>query len=247
MKKSVQKKTNRSSPRTRQLNTPEVYADHVVELIESATPRKRKLLSKEGIFSKVVRDETIKTIRSCASNKKCRKVVREQIRATTSRVKKPLQRIVGVSHSFVNYKSKPKMCKQISADLHQDSCRMLGLISVSTQMPNRRRTKDGVLEPLYILQRSIKELHQFLLEHAGAKIGLVTFGKLRPNNVKLQHAMKWLQCICDICNNVESLLKAIRLSMSRAGVEVPDYFYSAKKIAESSICSRLKYNTKCVS
>ena len=59
-------------------------------------------------------------------------------------------------------------------------------------------------------------------------------------------AMKWVQCSCDICTNIEALLKGTRAHMCRHNHHVEDILFSAKDLVESTLCSMHKFNERCL-
>ena len=85
----------------------------------------------------------------------------------------------------------------------------------------------------------------FKRKYPTINIGLILFRKLRPKEVKLPEAMKWIQRACDICTNVENL-KAIRSNMVREEFSFPEFMESAKTLAESTLCNMDMFSQKCI-
>lgn len=226
---------------------PELYTRHVDDLIEKATPRKKRLLQQKGIFKKKTRNAIIKTVKEVSSVKSGKKLVIEAIRKNNDRVRKPLAKVFGIAKSSLCYKSKDRALHRIPGALRSKIEDFYKSIDVSTEIPNKRRKKSAANKPLYILQKSVAATYkEFCLLFPEAKIGIITFSKLRPVNVKLMRAMKWLQCACDLCTNMDSLLKAVRVSMYRSGIEVPNIMSGAKSLCESTLCGMYTYNSKCL-
>ena len=52
----------------------------------------------------------------------------------------------------------------------------------------------------------------------------------------MKHA-QYFQCLCDVCDNVDMLLAAIKTSMSRNGVLVPQELMDKSSLVKNSVCS----------
>ena len=225
-------RAQRLQERTR-LKDPEAYASHVESLIETATPRKRKQLEVKHILKKKARTEIVNTVKSVSKTTKGKGLVLDALRKIRSHVKRPLARLFGISKGSVFYKTKGRntvkkvtdYVRKVVSDYYQS-------LEVSTQIPNKQRKKTGTNGPVFVLQNGIVETYNdFRLAHSTIKIGMITFLKLRPRNVRLMRAMKWMQCVCEICTNLETLLKAIRFSLTRHNFDVSECLASAKQLA----------------
>lgn len=110
---------------------------------------------------------------------------------------------------------------------------------VSVTYPNK--TRGG--QPITILRQSrVDTFKQFKLEFSHIAISQSSFNKLKPKSVKLMKQAKWLQCLCDVCDNISMLVKSIKLSMSRHQFDIPEFFQSEYSLAKATVCDIFKYD-----
>ena len=251
--KKTQCKAGKSNlkPRTakkekRQSLDPLEYAAHVDTMIKQATPQERKELEKRNIHPAKVRETVTQIVKSVSAKKNIRKAVIAQIHQSKIKGKKTVARVLGIPYSTLNYKKVMKRKSHITASVKQTVDEFYKDIEVSTLIPRKRRTQQAN-GYLYVLQKTVIQTYKsFKRKYPAINIGLISFLKLRPKEVKLQKAMKWIQCACDICTNVENLLKAIRSNMMREECSFPEFMESAKALAESTLCNMDMFSQTCI-
>ena len=118
-------------------------------------------------------------------------------------------------------------------------------IEVSTCYPNKRKNAK---EAVYVLKDSGPRTYQhFLNSHPEIKMSSSTFWNLRPKKiVKKKSAAKWLQCLCDVCENIDLLIKAIKGSLMRSKMEVPSFLETRFKLCASTLCHPRVFVVKCL-
>ena len=99
------------------------------------------------------------------------------------------------------------------------------------------KTKSGKV--LRILKYSLRKTCQTSkIEHPEAKVSRGTFIKLRPTEIRLMRQAKWFQCLCDICDNIQLLCRAIKTSMLRSNPtqKIPAFLTDDLELAKEVVC-----------
>jgi hypothetical protein len=105
---------------------------------------------------------------------------------------------------------------------------------VTTTYPNENPSG----QPLRIMKYSRKRTYNmFRDEFPTHKISKTIFDSIKPKSVKLMKHAKWLQCLCDICDNVTMVCRAIKLSMQRSNMVAPAFLSDELLIAKETVCS----------
>ena len=108
---------------------------------------------------------------------------------------------------------------------------------VLTIYPNK--TKNGKI--LRVLKDTVRKTYEMFISEFGPLMKSTTFHKLRPNEVKLRR-IYYLQCICDPCDDVESLLHSIRQPMCKEELECPHFLSDISMFAKACVCSFDSYD-----
>ena len=135
-------------------------------------------------------------------------------------------------------------------------------MDVSTSFPNKTKSKSS----LDVLKDTVtKTFKKVQLAHPDVKIGLSTSRKLKPRHVKKQSQAKMLQCVCDVCENMELFIcitacENIELficntaSMSKNGIEIPQVLQKQHHgvhkrsigLGLSTLCHKYIHKPKCL-
>lgn len=78
---------------------------------------------------------------------------------------------------------------------------------MSTCLPLKKRVKND--KPQHILNQTLEVTNEQFLQENGELVKKSKFQEFRPENVKLQGAHHWNQCLCPYCVNVELKLSSL--------------------------------------
>lgn len=163
--------------------------------------------------------------------------------------KSAVSRNLGISRTTLN-RVRTTGSKKTSPEVRQVVAEFFTQMNVSTTYPNKTKSQH----PLYVLKDSAHSLYKkFQQSHPHLGISFTTFWKLKPKYVKKQSAAKLLQCVCDICENIELLLTCISASITRSVLETPEFLKRGKtterramELALSTLCHRSLYSRACL-
>lgn len=121
-----------------------------------------------------------------------------------------------------------------------------------TVYPNKKRRDRKTCEPLRVLNMTRKKLYVKFCEETGENISLSTFWRNKPRGIKRKSAARMLQCVCDICQNVELILNSIKVSMTRNNYIIPEILQDTNSlpitsaVALATLCQSRLYLPKCL-
>ena len=231
----------KNKPSTPCPSTPNSKTEFINNMIETATPTTSEKLSEKKIYTRRERDAKDSVANAAKSVVKDSKV-RKKLLAEMKGNKKAISETLNLSRNHFYYKSQKGSNPKVSHQLMQDAIKFYSREDVTTRYPNKRKN-------LLVLKQSRAKTHKmFLEENPGCSISLSSFIKLQPKHVKLMRAGKWLQCLCDICENVQMICRSIRLSTVRSNMpsECSSIFEPGKELelCKLTVCSL--HNDRCV-
>ena len=238
-KQKIQVKNRRQYLRRCQNNatnipsTPNSKIQLITSIIESATPTTAEKLSEVKLFKLRDRDAQHDIVKATGEAVKANPPVRRSLlpRLQTAN-KKAVSEVLGVSRTHFYFKSKRGSKPKTSNETREKVIQFYTRADISTQYPNKYKN-------FLVLRQSQKRTHAlFLAEYPQHKMSKTTFYKLRPKQVKLMKASKWLQCLCDVCDSVQLIVKSIRASLIRSCTAVPDEFQHGNEmeLAAATVC-----------
>ena len=238
-------------------DSPDKFVDAVENLINSATPRKKKALAAKNILPSSERNAhyaIVKCSKELAAEDKNvkQKLILKLKRMPSKEVSKTnIASGLGVSRQALYKQSRHGKRTQICTEVKQIVKEFYYRMDVSTSMPNKRRAGS---DSLYVLKDTKKKTFaRFIEENPTIKIRGTAFWKLKPKNVKKCGAAKMFQCVCDICENISLVVQTIRASMICSNMEVPLLLNNqsgtdnmARSLAFATLCSKKVHNPKCL-
>lgn len=149
----------------------------------------------------------------------------------TNSNKSAVSKELGLTRNHFYYKSKkgenprtlPVLIEQVIAFYNRDD--------IVTTYPNKSRNGKPIRVIKYTRQQTFKRVK---IEHPDhTKIGQSTFDKLKPSDIKLRKHAKYLQCLCDFCDNITMLHNAIKASILRHDLTIPAYMSENIELAKA--------------
>lgn len=196
--------------------------EKISHMIDRATPKSKASLERRNLYRSKVRKNIVDTLNTLTKSHK-KEVVRT-LRRSDGLDKKAVSKIIGVRRPTLSYKPKGGRSKnhlKVTPSVQEVIANFYKLPEISTQMPNKRRSGPS---NVYILNNTIlKTYREFKIAHPDVSIGVTQFLKHKPKCVQLLKKFKWMQCVCDICFNIQSLISAISASMARHNFILPDW------------------------
>ncbi|XP_052084922.1 uncharacterized protein LOC127722119 [Mytilus californianus] len=216
--------------RTALPNTPVKFAKIVKNLVENATPMKRRSMEKIGIKSGKIRLNGIPTdIKASSEGKSALKTIAKSLVHESKRF---LSKQLALNRRTIT-RVISKMGKQKGTTVGKEGIQnFYKREDIARILPQKRfATKDG---PGYGMQISVKAAHsKYLAENHAKPVSLGKFAALRPKNVRKLAASHREYCACVYCVNIRYKL----LVLSRT---VKDS--SKKKTCEKDILDILLCN-----
>ena len=199
--------------------TPTTKAKQIIIQIESATPNTSGLLSASGIEKQRQRaaDKAIVLAATQAVKEKhARKSLFPHLRSSN---KKAVSETLQCSRSHFYNVSKKGCNAKLSDETIQEVVNFYKGSDVVTTLPYKTRNGKVLRVMKYTRQRAY---NIFMEQHTGVPVSQSTFNRLKPSDIKLMKAAQWVQCVCDICENITSLIRGIVSSMRQSHHDVPD-------------------------
>ena len=222
-------------------STPKSTTKAIKNTTDAATPRTTAQLASQNIKKSKERAADASITRATTQSMKSRDVRREivdNMKGHEKINKSAVCRGLNLSRTHLYYKSrrgaKPKTA-DATIKLVTD---FYGREDVSTIYPNK--TKNGKI--LRVLKDTVRKTYEMFISEFGPLMKSTTFHKLRPKEIKLRRRSQYLQCICDPCDNVESLLHSIRQSMCKEELESPHFLSDISLFAKACVCSFDNYD-----
>lgn len=215
--------------------TPKSKIKLVTTIIENATPTTSKLLSNEKLEKYRKRSADAAIVSAAASLTQSDKVIKKKLLPQLSSYTniKAVSESLGVSRKAFYFKSGKGKSPRVSQNTITIIQKFYRQEDVTTTYPNK--TKNG--KTLRVMKYTRKNTYRmFMDEHPEVKIGLTTFNKLKPRDIKLMKHAKWFQCLCEICDNVKNISRSIRLSFQRSHMEPPVFLTDEMDLAKASVC-----------
>lgn len=214
-------------------STPNSKTKFIVDIIEKATPSTSAQLASSNIKKSRERDATNTIVEAASSTMRSEKSARKSLLPhLKAGNKKAVSSVLGISRNHFYYKPQkgktprtPQDVSRLVADFYQRE-------DVVTVYPNKQR--NGTV--LRVLKSTRKRTYRKFKSEYDVKIGKTTFDKLKPRNVKLMGKARWLQCLCDVCDNVTMILRAVKSSMANKKINVPDHLADEISLAKSVVC-----------
>lgn len=105
---------------------------------------------------------------------------------------------------------------------------------ITVTYPNNSKSGKTIKVMKYTLKRTY---NMFLAEFSDYKISKTTFDKLKPASVKLMKTAKWLQCLREICDKVNLMIRAINMSFQRTNLDLPECLLDEVSAARATVRS----------
>ena len=224
-------------------STPNSKAKEIMEAIEKSTPRTSEKLTEFGVEKLRSRMAGRAIVEAASTAVKSDKTVRRSlIPLLRNANKKAVSEILGISRTHFNYHSKMGTNPRLTKTALERIVLFYSSSEVVTTCPYK--SKSGKV--IRIMKYTRKEAYKIFREaHADIKIGQTTFNKLKPSSIKLMKAAQWVQCICEICENIRSVISAIAQSMKRSFHDVPAEFAHTTDLVKLTVCD--VNSAKCLS
>lgn len=251
MRKSRAKKSKLSSQNLVLPSTPNSKAKFIADLVESTTPTTSAKLAEKNLQKSSIRTAERKILDAAAVAIRKPIIRRDliQILNTTANTNKnAISKILQTPRSGFYYKSSKGSCPRTAVSTVQVVTQFYLCETVTTTYPNK--TKNGKI--LKVLKFSRKQTFKlFRSQHPEISISKTTFDKLKPSEVKLMKHSKWMQCLCEVCENVKNLSQAVKTSMEHHSMAAPSFLGAGNELdlARHTVCDSLKslecLNRKC--
>lgn len=147
--------------------------------------------------------------------------------------KSAISRILGISRNSFYYKSLKGANPRVTRATLEHVVTFYNSEDITTTYPNKQRNGQVFRVLKYSREQTFK---MFAQEYPEDKIGKTTFHALKPKGIKLMKHARWFQCLCDICDNVTMLMRAIRLSMQRSEIQPPSCLNNEIELAKAVVC-----------
>jgi len=222
-----------------QILTPKRRAQRIIDDVESATPRTSQALKSNNISKlkeRTAEAEVLNAAKSTAKNKRVRKMFVGELSGSSN--KKAASEALGIPRSSFYFKSTKGSKPHTSTETKSIITQFYHRQDISTIYPNK--TKSGKV--LIVMKYSRKRTYNlFKAAHPSVKTKKSTFDKLKPQQIRLMKSAKYLQCLCDICDNVKLLCVAIKASMLRTNLSAPLFLDNELDLTKETVCSLRNY------
>ena len=213
-------------------STPNSKAALINDWLENATPHSAEVFKSHNLKDSRERhaDAVITDAAATVVKSKCiRKKLLPELRSAN---KSAVSQRLGISRKSFYHRSQKNKNPRIKHDVVNKVLDFYNREDITTTYPNK--TRSGKI--LKVLKFTCKQTYNKFVAEYGIKISQSTFNKLKPRDIKLMRSAKFLQCLCDICDNVGMLRKAINSSLSRHGI-TSFALESDLAIAKAAVCS----------
>ena len=236
--------------------SPRKYASTIIDLIETATPRKRKAID-GGLKSrkKVMPENNTGTVfreMMMKLKKKRGKKDREFKRsmAKTFSVMKNYRLMRSCSRELgIRWNLLVKSCKHsrnVDDEKNTSSLPRETRTAVhnyyntqSTTLPDKKAVSKKTMKQKQILHRPIVSLYkEFRALNPDTKVGPSTFHKLRPKHIVPARYTKYRGCLCEYYANVELKLKTLNSTAQRVQQKLSKLTKNAYDVAKVTMCPR---------
>lgn len=233
--------------------TPNKYAKAIVNLIDTASPHKKQALENEHIGTTANKRAASTSIVFATTSamsfedKSVKKSLVKELRRQPH--KNAVSTFLPVSKSTLHRRPCGKSGRPTLPD---DTIQLIrdfySRNENVTIFPNKRRGKSPA-QPLRVLNYSKKKLFAvFKQEYPDKQVSISSFWKYKPTSIKRKRAARLLQCVCDVCENVSLILIAIRTSLQRSDLEIPDIIMNAdhQALGFLTLCDSKQHFPQCL-
>ena len=96
---------------------------------------------------------------------------------------------------------------------------------------------------LKIIKYSLRKCYDMLrATHPHLLIKKTNFCKLRLMSVKLIKSARYVQCLCDVCDNEVMICQAIATSIQRKSYDVSDIMKDRALLTKSTLCNARRFD-----
>ena len=214
--------------------TPNSKAKSIADTIERATPTTSGCLKARGI-EKTRQRIADKAIVDAAAKGMKEKVVRKSLLPLLKTAnKKAVSTTLNISRTHFYTKSRKGVNPRLSKQTMEAVIKFYTSHDVSSPSPNKTKSGRAIRVLKFILKDVYEMFKAAFPEHV---ISLSAFKGLRPRSqVKLMKSAAWVQCACGICENLESIVKAINSSIARKKLNTVEILSSKYSLAKASVC-----------
>lgn len=218
-------------------STPRSKAKLITTMIETATPTTSGLLQRSCIKKSSERAAETAIAEATSQVIKKKTVKRALLPKLKDCNKSAVSKRLGMPRGAFYYTSQKGKNPKTTAATIQQIIDYYNREDIITIYPNK--TKNG--QVIKTLKHTKKKTYTMFVQEFGRLTGETNFAKLRPRSIKLRKQSKYLQCICDPCDNVQMLSRAIRLSMVKADIDPPTFLNDDMLLAKASVCDFNNY------
>lgn len=176
------------------------------------------------------------TKKTMAKSREVKRRLLEEFRAVEICNKTVLARTMSISRAALFHRVREKKERGIGEANKQVIREFYCRNDVSTVYPTQWKSmkRSG---PIHVLKQGGKKAYSiFKQEYPDISVSFSSFWSLRPKIVKMQSAGRWLQCLCDTCDNIEMLLKSIKGSFAYSSLAIPDQFLTKFTLVAATLC-----------
>ncbi|XP_033752596.1 uncharacterized protein LOC117336235 isoform X2 [Pecten maximus] len=243
--------------------SPSKFADVVSGLVSNATPRKKLALSNKGLDSSETKknlDNILQSIKDVdldmrGRDRESRMKRKSFIGSLSEHVKKrhgmtsTFSAALGIQRKYFSQgclkeqkKRKDCIAKETEESIQNFFCQD----NVSTNLPNKKNIKKDAVE-CRVIQGSLHSVwNKWKEANPNKAISYDKFTKLKPKVVKTQKHRKYLQCLCEYCENLR--LKMVAINKLSQEQKPTLKMKSIQEAVEKTLCPRTGpfHSLKCI-
>ena len=247
------KKTNNPSPAKRKRlsrarasisNDPVQYAQTVNDLVNKASPRKKKLLERSTgnrNWKSLVTDELANKFKELRKSRKKKDLELKRAVGSTLKIgkkykmQKKICKELKISSKILHTKKttvhKRKVTEEVKEAVHASYEKL------SITLPDKRFVSKKTGKPAGFLTVPISTVYtDFRSSNPNVKMGLSKFAAMRPQHIKLRSQVKYRGCLCEYCANMEHKITAINRVAHRHNLKSP--LTTVKSLSKITLCDK---------
>ncbi|KAJ8034129.1 hypothetical protein HOLleu_20846 [Holothuria leucospilota] len=210
-------------------------------VIESASPNKKKALSKVGvILGSSPEHEVLNSLKeqlsSSAKKRDSKTRFRRHLLASSLNVLRKYRKQRWVKRNFrvTSKLLQPKKTGPTKRAIHAETKQLVIAFyeANATQLADKKAISKKTLQKTAVLQKPVVALYKAFIEaHPGVKIGVSSFFNLRPQHIKPFGSHKMRGCLCEYCANVTHKVQAVNKLCQQykmLGCKVKDGYLASK-------------------
>lgn len=213
-------------------HTPRSKSKLVCKLIDAATPTTSGLLLEKNIKKSTERAADVAIADAMTEVIKKKPVKAAVLPMLKQHNKSAVSRRLKISRNLFYYTSQKGTNPRTTQETVNIITNYYNREDIITIYPNK--TKSGRI--LKVMKYTKQKTYKKFVEEYGPLTKLTTFNRLRPRGIKLRRKSQYLQCVCDPCDNVQMISKAIRQSMAKEGLVAPEILFDELALAKSAVC-----------